>query len=151
MVQEVPEVHTRQHPVVRGVFDEVPERHGGGGEAVHANGLVLALDEVEHDERAEEVLALGGWGEGAERVDGGGAGDVAERVVGGVGVQVVAQVQERGVDEDRPEVLGDEGRAPANLLACDWGLVEGNAGEGMGGSYQGPSHARCCRRGAQSL
>lgn len=117
MVQEVAQVDAGKNPVVGGVLDEVTERHGGGGEAVDEDGLVLALDEVEDDEGAEDELGLGRRGEGAARVNGGGAGDVGDGVVGGGGVEEVAEVEEGGVDEDRAEVLDDEGSAPADLLA----------------------------------
>ena len=53
-------------PVVRGVLEDVEQRHGGAAELVDEEGLQLALDEVSDEEADPQLLVLsqresGGW------------------------------------------------------------------------------------------
>jgi hypothetical protein len=75
---------------------------------VHEQGLVLALEEVDVEEREEEPLdqRQGGFSlvlvsEGPEEVD------------------VRAKQRDQEVEEDRAQVLDDEDGTPGDLGACD--------------------------------
>jgi hypothetical protein len=44
---------------VRGILQDVADGHRGGGEAVDEERFILALDEVNDDQRAQEILDPG--------------------------------------------------------------------------------------------
>jgi hypothetical protein len=54
---------------VGAVLEDVAGRHGGVAEAVHEYGLILALQEVQGQEKADEELQVGGLGEGLVEVE----------------------------------------------------------------------------------
>lgn len=115
-VQPVGQVEPRENPVVSAVLEDIESGHGGRGEAVDKDGLILALQEVEEDQGANELLSLGRWGNdaGGSRVDG--SGEVAHGVESGGGVEVrTERSEEKRVDEKGSEVLDEEDGAPGNL------------------------------------
>lgn len=82
---------------MEGVLEDVECGHGRVAEAVHEDGLELALEEVQGDQDAGDDLQLGGW-------------------AGGIAVDVRAQdVEEERVDEEWAEVFNDEDGAPGDL------------------------------------
>jgi hypothetical protein len=115
-VQPVGQVESGENPVVSAVLEDVESGHGGGGEAVDKDGLILALQEVQEDQGANELLSLGRRGDdtGGGRVDG--SGQVAHGVPGGSGVEVrTERSEEERVDQKGSEVLDEEDGAPGNL------------------------------------
>lgn len=92
------EVQARHDPVVSRVLVDVADGHGRRGEAVHEEGLILALGEV--DDAHEECELL--------QRRGGLVGGVEERP---------REVHER-VDQKRAEVLDNEDGAPGDLRTC---------------------------------
>lgn len=59
----VRDVEACQGPVVGTVFEDVAGGHGGVAETVHEDGLVLALEKVQCQHRADEELGLRRLGE----------------------------------------------------------------------------------------
>lgn len=65
----VRDVEASEGPVVGAVLEDVAGGHGGVAEAVHEEGLILALQEVQGQEEADEELQVGGLGEGLVEVE----------------------------------------------------------------------------------
>lgn len=57
-------VQPRQDPVVEAVFENVPDRHRVRREAVEEKGFELSLQEVDADEKAQNLLRRGGLSRG---------------------------------------------------------------------------------------
>jgi hypothetical protein len=102
----VGDVETGQHPVVGAVLDDVAGGHGGAAEAVHEDCLVLALQEVQGQQAADEELYVGEGGESGERLV---EGEVQQRSEG---------EEEEGWDQEGAEVFDDEDGAPGDLGSC---------------------------------
>lgn len=102
-------------PVEERVADDVPGGHGRGGELVHEDGLELALGEVRDDHGEGEALGLRerARGHGRPRVD------------------VGAERENQGVDEEGAEVLDDEDRPPRDLDAYGGFCVSNGVDRGV--------------------
>lgn len=91
------------------IFEDVEERHGGGGEAVDEEGLELPFEKVQSDE------------DQGERLEGGGRGQA--------GV-------EQWVDDEGADVLDEKDGAPWDLDTCDFSRersqMEGDGPAGRG-------------------
>lgn len=99
----VRDVEASEGPVVGAVLEDVAGRHGGVAEAVHEEGLILALEEVQGQEEAHQELQLGGLRQGLLEVE----------------VDQVAEgKEEEGRDQEGSEVFNDEDGAPCNLGTC---------------------------------
>jgi hypothetical protein len=85
---------------VGAVLEDVTGGHGGVAEAVHEEGLILTLQEVQGQEEADQELNVGWLGEGLVEVE----------------VDQIAEgEEEEGRDEEGSEVFNDEDGAPCDL------------------------------------
>jgi hypothetical protein len=76
---------------------------------VHEEGLILALQEVQGQEKAHEELQVGGLGEGLVEVE----------------VDQVAEgEEEESWDQEGSEVFDDEDGAPCDLGACSFERID---------------------------
>jgi hypothetical protein len=103
--------NTRDRPVEEGVAEHVPHGHRARRESVHERGLVLPLGEVNHDAGERELLRHG------ERTGGVGRGHEALDVRVDGGIDVGAQAQRQGVEDQGAQVLDHEDGAPGQLRA----------------------------------
>ena len=98
---------TGHEPVEGRIAEDVAGGHGVGRELVDEDGLVLALEEVNLEQREEDPLHLG---------DGG--SDLVLVVEGSDAVDVRADEGDEGMEEDGAEVLDHEDGSPCDLGAC---------------------------------
>jgi hypothetical protein len=98
-VDDVGAEGTGKDPVEEAVLEDVAHGHGVGGELVDKERLILALEEVQHDQAKCEPLGL-------------------RHVAVGVFVEVWTAGDGGEVEEDRAEVFDDEDGSPCNLGAC---------------------------------
>lgn len=111
---DVPRREDTSHEPVEGrVTEDVEGRHGVGRELVQKHGLELALDEVQLEEGEDDPLDLGDGGL-----------DLVLVQIRAELVDVGADRDHEGVDQDGSEVLHHEDGAPCHLGAC-WSVSRG--------------------------
>lgn len=89
----------RESPVESAVLEDVPDRHGVGGELVDKHSLNLALNKVRNDHVERKPLCSRQW-------------RVTTRINVGAGGQ------NSQMEEDRAEIFEDEDASPGDLGTC---------------------------------
>jgi hypothetical protein len=100
VIEEVGDHQTPEYPVVEGVLEDVAYGHRVQGEEVDVDRLQLPFEVVEEDAGEGDFLCVGVGGDARK-----------------VGVAEGGEEEEEGVDEDGPEVFGEEDRPPRYLWA----------------------------------
>lgn len=88
------------------VLEDVAGGHGGAAETMHEDRLILALQEVQGQQGADEELQVRGLGERLAEAE------VQERSE--------REKEERG-DQKRAEIFNDKDGTPGNLGSCSIG------------------------------